>query len=1144
MNRFIIGKLFHCFLFFVSFYSTAQNSSSVVLPQIVPPAPNAAALAQYADIPVSKYNGVPNISIPLYTIKTGGYELPITVSYHASGIRVAQEASNVGLGWVLNTGGVITRQVRGIDDFNFLNSNRGFLASPALPAYGDYSGLPPRRSECNNFEPFLASTVLTPFINFRCTGPKMSGDGLTIIEGGELLADYIADTESDLYSFNFGPYSGKFVVNKDGSTVLYSPESCIIIKVINTNSWQATTPDGVIYKFTKKEYTRPYSFTTDQYYPGLELVTGGNSSYDYISSWYLTDILLTNGENITFSYTDLNTESWNYGSIITNRVEQIGSVNCTWDNEKFTSYNNQYTKSSSMNTIECMLHTISWNEGSVNFSYSDRVDLSTQVSLASKKIDKISIKKLDGTLPFNTDGTEISKIEFSQSYFNSQDLNSPYKFLSLRLKLDSFTVDDKKYSFTYLNPNALPKKTSNSTDHWGYFNNEPNLSDIVKSSGGSTYNVPYFIPKMMVTDLVNFQSQKFYNGANRNCNPAVITNGMLASIQYPTKGVVSFEYEPNEFDLPVNSNTSYALVDYADAYDDSAYTIENKAVASVCAGCYVPATNPSFTLTKKTKVKFQFSYAPYGSQTNSVPVDGNGNGLFFGSIVRTDVAIYSKSYYFVPGSLGKVFNDEIELEAGTYKISIGTNYNFTTKASANYSSEKSLPASKRIVGGGVRIKKIISDKNTKVFTYNQEMDPTKTSGILMTEPSYAYVSFDMFNCFRAFVKESSPVHPLSDSGAAVGYTWVKENITDGFDVSSTLSKYKNRAEFRNRGSNTPVMPVFDNGLLWEETYLNNSRVVSKKTLNYENALVKRYELYNTYFIRVNFTFGTYANSNYYRIMPEWWKLTSETTQDYFYDSIGTQSIVSKQTIYDYNINNFKVNKITTLNSEGKSVVQKITYPYDYTSSIYTGMVNKNFINTPIETIVLVDGKVTKAKLNTFKEVQLFPDGEVQTRFVPEFEYAFKSVNSPTESAFVKYNGLSTDLSNYQEVLNYNMYNLRGEPLQITTYGTQKYTYLWGYNQNHPVAKIDNATYNETIALPGFNSAITGGLSDTQETTLRNGLPNAMITTYTYKPLFGVSTITDPKGDTTTFTYDNFGRLEFVKDNKGNILTENQYHYKP
>ncbi len=37
--------------------------------------------------------------------------------------------------------------------------------------------------------------------------------------------------------------------------------------------------------------------------------------------------------------------------------------------------------------------------------------------------------------------------------------------------------------------------------------------------------------------------------------------------------------------------------------------------------------------------------------------------------------------------------------------------------------------------------------------------------------------------------------------------------------------------------------------------------------------------------------------------------------------------------------------------------------------------------------------------------------------------------------------------------------------------------------------------------------------------------------------------TDPKGNTVYYDYDDFGRLEYVKDSEFKILSKNQYHYK-
>ena len=54
---------------------------------------------------------------------------------------------------------------------------------------------------------------------------------------------------------------------------------------------------------------------------------------------------------------------------------------------------------------------------------------------------------------------------------------------------------------------------------------------------------------------------------------------------------------------------------------------------------------------------------------------------------------------------------------------------------------------------------------------------------------------------------------------------------------------------------------------------------------------------------------------------------------------------------------------------------------------------------------------------------------------------------------------------------------------------------------------------------------------------------AEITSFTYDPLIGVTSQTDPKGYTMHYEYDGYNRLEFVKDNEGKLISENKYKYK-
>lgn len=96
--------------------SPITHDPKLDLPKFTPPSPNAAGLGKYGDIPVGLYTGIPNINIPLHNVTLGNFTLPIGISYHSQGLKVEEKAGNIGLNWSLNAGGVITRTTKGLPD--------------------------------------------------------------------------------------------------------------------------------------------------------------------------------------------------------------------------------------------------------------------------------------------------------------------------------------------------------------------------------------------------------------------------------------------------------------------------------------------------------------------------------------------------------------------------------------------------------------------------------------------------------------------------------------------------------------------------------------------------------------------------------------------------------------------------------------------------------------------------------------------------------------------------------------------------------------------------------------------------------------------------------------------------------------------
>ena len=207
----------------LGFFLMFSNPSAFAQPvnnfikDVIMPSPNVAALGKFGDIPVSNFTGVPSINVPIASVSEGPLSIPINLGYHSSGIRLGETPSWVGLGFSLNAGGVITRTMRGLPDDHryrgyYNNANDNYTLSANSP---------------DQVEAFY-------------------------IEHGYSNG---IDMESDLYSFNFLGYSGKFFFDKN-KNVYFTPRQDLKLEVEFVNSGQSffksftiITPDGTKFKF-------------------------------------------------------------------------------------------------------------------------------------------------------------------------------------------------------------------------------------------------------------------------------------------------------------------------------------------------------------------------------------------------------------------------------------------------------------------------------------------------------------------------------------------------------------------------------------------------------------------------------------------------------------------------------------------------------------------------------------------------------------------------------------------------------------------------------------------------------------------------------------------------------------------------------
>jgi hypothetical protein len=481
---------------------------------------------------VSLQSGRATFSLPIFNWQDNKSKLTDqTVLYYNSGngLKINDIASNIGQGWDLAIGGVISRiQVGQPDDqegrdgpyYDFTKYPNGYLyntkniADGCPVAIGDF-----------------------PIFTTRNVQYKQHN---TVED----------DRELDYFSFEFNGRQGKFILTKNGT------DQCISLGDSKLKIWFERDPtmssqgirttisafyiqdeNGILYKFRQKAIYKvlQVKYTDDAGNPITSTPTADpdqrymESYFDDLSlsenpyvvnGWYLSEVedLLTH-RIVTYAYTSSN--------IFT---ETGKTITYTWGNEKQAVISINKSKSTQPRITE-----VNYPDGhKVQLLYGiNRVDLNGDAVL-----DAITV---------HFQNSFLTKYQFTTSYFIKNIIGSPStddEKKSARLCLTSVKKYDTKewdhdtYSFDYyLGTNStedfVPLPFMYSRDLWGYYNGD--------YSGVPLNNSP--------KDFSQCGKLAFVHTYSPIVTPKLgyAKNGLLKSITYPTGSTLTYEYEQNKF---------------------------------------------------------------------------------------------------------------------------------------------------------------------------------------------------------------------------------------------------------------------------------------------------------------------------------------------------------------------------------------------------------------------------------------------------------------------------------------------------------------------------------------------------------------------------------------------------------------------
>lgn len=1132
------------------------------------PSGNSSLLQSYTPgLSGDPYTGRLQASLPLCELSSSDLNIPISLNYTAgSGVRISDLNTVVGMDWQLVAGGSISRTVRGIPD----ESDKGYIGPNSSNQYGAGN---------------MGVKVVNAF---------NSKNGNQILfnnnENKRVLGIAPIDGEPDIFNVNTPTFSAQFTIDQNGNPVFSSNAGLKIIQNFYENSTLAGLNGITIIDDKGNQYIFGTQFSTRE----MTTTSFFGTSFNFISTWYLEKIILFNSKDVvTFSYLNgSDVAIYNYTLSMDFTSTFNSSATFPPPGSPISFANLDYNRPVSITTTTYngpkYISQISTKLGEADFAYASPGNANIYTN-NPPELTSITLKQFNPVQNANNITLKTYNFSYSEIETGVSGWTVPFPYAGLwsdyyRRLLNTVTLTGNTtatatpltvYNLKYYQLLPYPNhELIQDCDYWGF----PNTTAF-NIDGSSAFGYYFTNPDQARLPTIynpNGSTQEVPTAAVFGLQEVDNVTGGASTINYDLNTVYNGSYNVQVGGTRVSSITqtfsSAQPLTTTYIYDDA----NGHSTGQLWSDLYSRVTM-NFGTSCCNFSTLGFSQSPYGisddqgvivgySAVKVIRPSGGYEIHNFTNFSDYPDVITEPPAFAAASSSAAWSNTTLCLQLSSFSYKRGLE-----KSVAQYKANGDL------VSQTTNTYASLDGQPTVTGIGIQDMTWWLNNGAFLESVNVYNSNFENWQLTQTVKKDYDQLTPSNYLQTTTSYTYCPDKrqiqsitITDSKGQTTVKTFYhSNDASIPFVAGNEPAA------------------ISAMLSANCSSALIHQTESRNGSVRQTHHTFTafpvSYATSVFETAKTDYVGSTQTSQQVYNYDASDAQLISSNLSggrptgvSYAYNAS-YPVAKVvnatntasvtnqqTTVTGNlyvpgGSYSPQFATFTTVATGTITISMPANDYLFGPNGVTVLMTVYLsgpsnqsgvlcqnsTSGYTCSYPTILSFPNMPAGTYSItvdPDNNNAQTSSSIPINYSYTGYQLIPSGLSEfYFEGFEQNPYATAGGAHTGNMYYNNSFTvpFVMPNSRSYLIQwwSLSGGKWVFNQQPYTNNMVVTGPVDD-----IRVFPADAQMTTYTYSPMVGKTSETDPSGKTQVFEYDGLGRLQDVRDQDGNIIKTLNYHY--